>query len=134
MKTIFNSFISVFVLWAVIVTAWLVGLYYNLFFAIWWYDIPLHFLGGMWTLLLARYVYRRSGLEIQGGGNKIALFIFFISFVLLVGVLWEFYEFISDRYIFLSGYTHLPGVYEDTLKDLFFDFAGAVTGFLLTAF
>jgi len=131
-KQFFSSFRFLVGLWAVIVVVWLFALYYNLFFLIWWFDIPLHFLGGVWACLFVRYVYVRCGLELQGNGNKIALFVFFVSSVMLIGVAWEFYEFIFDRYIYLAGYTRLAGVYENTLKDLFFDFIGAVVGYFIS--
>ena len=115
MKQFFSSFRFLVGLWAVIVVVWLFALYYNLFFLIWWFDIPLHFLGGVWACLFVRYVYVRCGLELQGNGNKIALFVFFVSSVMLIGVAWEFYEFIFDN----------MGSLSDTMADLFLDLAGA---------
>ena len=54
-----------------------------------------------------------------------------IGLVALVGVGWEFFEFIWDRFIWHAGFTYLPGIYEDTLSDLFFDLLGGATGFVL---
>ncbi len=58
-------------------------------------------------------------------------FIIFIGFVALTGVLWEFFELVLDRYLIHNGYSFLPGVYEDTLSDLFFDLLGGTIAFLI---
>ena len=110
--------------------AWAVTLAYEFHFQYWWIDVLLHFAGGLWTFVLARYVASRCGLEISGRGKKIATLILFVSFVALVGVLWEWFELFYDRYVFHTGFTYLPGVFEDTLADLFFDLFGALVSFL----
>ena len=110
---------------------WAVTLAYGFHFEYWWVDVILHFLGGLWTFVLARYIAARYGLEISGRGKNLAALVLFISFVALVGVAWEWFEFFYDRYVFHTGFTYLPGVFEDTLADLFFDLFGALVGFLL---
>ena len=64
--------------------------------------------------------------------NKlIPLFLAGVGFVMFVGVFWEFFELFLDRFIAHQGLTYMIGAYEDTLADLFFDFLGGATGFLL---
>lgn len=63
--------------------------------------------------------------------KSLVWFIAAIGFVALVGVLWEFFEIILDRYVTLAGYTYLPGVFEDTLLDLFLDLVGGAAMFLI---
>ena len=64
--------------------------------------------------------------------NQIATnLLFLLGIVALVGVLWEFTEFVWDRYIFQSGFTYFSGVYEDTLSDLFFDLLGGSLAYIL---
>ena len=77
------------------------------------------------------FVLRFFGIELSGNAPKVFLFIGLISFVALAGVLWEFTEFVADRYIVMNGFTMLPGTYEDTLSDLFFDLLGGAVGFFL---
>lgn len=67
------------------------------------------------------------------GFNPLLIFLIFLGIVALAGILWEFGEFIWNRYIWYSGY-NLPNIYatyEDTLSDLFFDLFGGVIGFSL---
>ena len=91
----------------------------------------LHFAGGFWVFVLARYVTEHFGNEIVGEQKNIMTFIAFISFVAFVGVLWELFEFIMDRYIVLSGFTYLARVFEDTLSDLILDMLGGIMAFIL---
>ncbi|KKT41427.1 MAG: hypothetical protein UW30_C0008G0046 [Candidatus Giovannonibacteria bacterium GW2011_GWA2_44_13b] len=72
----------------------------------------------------------RFDLEINSQFPVLAKFIIFIGAVFFVGVFWEFWEFVLDRYLIHSGYSLLLGVYEDTLKDLFMDFLGGAFGFI----
>lgn len=64
-------------------------------------------------------------------------FILCLAFVALVGVLWEFFEFLLDLFVLKTGYLtflKMPqgavmnayDIYKDTLKDLFFDLAGGL--------
>lgn len=91
----------------------------------------LHFAGGFWVFVIARHVAEHYGNKVTGEHKNIITFLVFISFVVLVGVLWEFFEFILDRYIVESGFTYLKGVFEDTLLDLLMDILGGMAAFLM---
>jgi len=59
--------------------------------------------------------------------NVFVVLVLTLSFVALVGVLWEFYEFILD---FFNGNTGIfQGTSADTMKDLFFGLLGGTTAF-----
>ena len=81
-----------------------------------------HFLGGVWVASLM-FCLMRNGSS--------PTFLYILGFVAFIGVGWEFFEFILDRYITMAGYTYLPGVYEDTLSDLFFDLFGGSFAYIL---
>lgn len=104
---------------------------YEWHFYHWWVDIVLHFAGGFWVFVLARYIIEHYKLELIGVHKDMARFIIFISFVVFSGVLWEFFEFVLDRYIVFTGFSKLTGVFEDTLSDLVLDILGGITAFLL---
>jgi len=94
----------------------------DIYDTVWWYDIPMHFLGGLWVFLFALWVthtrYGRSPLRRTPARD-------ILVFVLFVGIFWEILE------IFLS-FTHFsdPGYFFDTPKDLVMNTLGAVFGSL----
>ena len=113
----------IFSLLVFILVFWGVGLLYRLNYVFWWYDVVAHFLGGVWVALSVLALKERNLIS--------ANFLLVLGTVALVGVLWEFTEFVWDRYIFQSGFTYLSGVYEDTLSDLFFDLIGGLAALII---
>jgi len=109
---------------AAVLGFWLVGMYYGLHFIFWWYDAVAHFAGGAWVAALAIAAREKLSLELNGQKTNLVWLLAVLGFVALVGVLWEFFELVLDRYILYNGFTYLPGVYEDTLLDLFMDLVG----------
>lgn len=90
-----------------------------------WLDIPMHFLGGFWTALVAvalifNFQFPVSKQSIPG---FFSFLIIILSFVALVGVLLEFVEFFYN--VQQSGVA-------DTLADLFFDILGGLAFVFLT--
>lgn len=91
---------------------------YSLYWKLWWYDIPMHFLGGLilggiavWFFgsLHERFEYFR-GLSVP---------VFTLGFVLFGGIAWEIYE-----YHYGLSYNPMIGYWVDTLKDLSMDVVG----------
>jgi len=83
------------------------------YFTLWYFDIFMHFLGGLWVGLFFIYVFSRKNASFDSI-KKIILY------VLLIGVLWEFFEIFANQYIGRN-----PFDIWDTLADLFFDLLGA---------
>ncbi|MEK7607486.1 MAG: hypothetical protein AAB484_00980 [Patescibacteria group bacterium] len=85
-----------------------------------WYDIVMHFLGGLWVFLFVLWAihtqYGRFFLKHASIRNL-------IFFVLVVGVLWEILEIVL-------GFMHFsdPGYGFDVFKDLVIDILGAICG------
>lgn len=131
MTNFFHSLKFVVLLWGGIFVAWAFTMIYEWHFYYWWVDMILHFAGGFWVLVLARYVANHYNIEMSGAHRDVARFLVFISFVAFVGILWEFFEFILDRYITFTGFTYLARVFEDTLLDLVLDILGGTIAFLL---
>lgn len=95
-----------------------------------WFDIPMHFLGGFWLAMV--YFWLNAKVEILNPEfSKLpkwsANLLFALSFIILIGVFWEFYEFIFD---FFNG-RMFQGSSVDTMGDLFFDLVGGVTAFTI---
>ncbi|KKT39663.1 hypothetical protein A2W54_01625 [Candidatus Giovannonibacteria bacterium RIFCSPHIGHO2_02_43_13] len=130
-KSFFESFAFMFWFWFAIMALQATGLWYNFPFLFWWFDIIMHFLGGFWIYISARTLIKYFNFNMIGEHDGFYSFIIFIGFVALTGVLWEFFELVLDRYLIHNGYSFLPGVYEDTLSDLFFDLLGGTIAFLI---
>lgn len=91
----------------------------------------MHFFGGLWVLSFILKLKNHYRIAITGEHDAVVSFFVLVGLVVLVGVLWEFAEFVSDRYILKTGFTHLRGVYEDTLKDLLMDVIGGGAGAII---
>jgi uncharacterized membrane protein YjdF len=109
----------------------------------------MHFLGGFWVALTYFWLRQKTriarGSEIMDAdqyadqreihdlldkirvSSAIMTIIDYLSFVALVGVLWEFFEFGYDVFISSKGYfmAAQEGV-GDTMSDLFFDLLGGL--------
>lgn len=88
------------------------------YYSISWFDMLMHFLGGFWVGLFFLYVFYDKN---QFSKKLLAV----ILGVLLIGVLWEVFEF------FLNVIAHDTFSIADTLSDIFFDLVG---GFLAIFF
>ena len=93
-----------------------------------WLDMPMHFLGGFWVAMAFVYLIFNYQFPIPSEflkQNFLSFLIITLSFVALIGVLWEFYEFLSDFFLSSKNYTQIfqQGA-ADTMGDLFFDLLG----------
>lgn len=84
-----------------------------------WLDMAMHFSGGLWVAMVYTFLISKYEIKTPIFFN----FIFGISFVALIGVLWEITEFLRDL-IFQSAPVLQLGA-SDTISDLFFDLLGA---------
>lgn len=97
---------------------------------IWWYDSMLHILGGVWVGNLFIYIFSEK-LEIFNiRENFFYTLSVILGFVALIGICWEFYEFIFDLTLGAKYALPLaqPGI-SDTMKD----FANDLIGGTITA-
>jgi hypothetical protein len=89
-------------------------------------DIPFHFLGG----IAITYFFWRASANVQSVAGPFPMVIcVVIAFVcaITVTILWEFFEFLSDRFL---G-THTQHGLGDALSDIFFSLAGGVVYLVL---
>ncbi len=87
---------------------------------IWWFDMPMHFLGGFFVGLAWMFVFLPKDFTYQGGWGK-SIFKIILG-VLLIGVLWEIFEILVDKTISQNPFNTL-----DTISDICFDVAGGFT-------
>jgi len=128
MSIFFKSLLSVFIFWAIVVSTWIIGLIYFLPFKYWWFDVVMHFLGGLWVLSLILFLQNRFAIDLNAKNHFFAPLFVFVGLVVFAGVVWEFLEFMVDRHILKTGFTFMRGVYEDTLIDLLMDILGGAFG------
>ena len=97
----------------------------------WWFDIPMHFLGGVAAAISSFYLLhdfsKRNMLSMQSAPLKILTLLAFTS---LAAVSWEFFEFSLDRYVDTAMQ---PGIL-DTIKDLAVGLSGGGLVALITSF
>lgn len=120
--------IVVFVLLFIIAAVHLVGILKGLYWRLWWYDIPLHLAGGAWVGILFFYLFGER-LRIFSHSyfleNILFTFIVALSFVVAIGMLWEFYEYLYD--VFIASRHPVRAAQQgplDTLADIFNDILG----------
>lgn len=100
--------------------------YWHLYHYIWWLDIPMHILGGIWVALTALLIYYTSSRIQERDRSVHFVFAYAIASVFLVGFMWEIYEWSVAHLVMISN----DGVF-DVLKDFFDDLLGALLGALI---
>lgn len=133
-----HAFISIGAVLVVHIVAVGAGLYQRLS----WFDIPMHYFGGFAIAILGFAMYERVcsyvSFSVRSGKQGIYAMmalqgIFVIGTAVIVGVGWEWYEFLFDQFAttmvakFGMAQMGLP----DTMDDLFNDTLGALTAWFL---
>lgn len=83
-----------------------------------WFDLILHFLGGLWAALATVWVARTTRLWGAGGVPRNA-WVWIFAATLAAGLAWEIYEYLVGMVFVDKG-----GYLEDTLADLAMDLLG----------
>ncbi|MEK9186052.1 MAG: hypothetical protein AAB885_00515 [Patescibacteria group bacterium] len=128
--------ISPYFIWLAIIAVFFVHALATIFFGYWklpWLDILLHFSGGVVAASVFLYFANRQRLLFNFISVYWLTILITVSFVALVGVGWEFFEFILDSVFKTRGTLwQLQGGLQDTLGDLLTDLIGGAV--LVTAF
>ena len=109
---------------ALIVFIWLINAFANevhLYFLLWWFDIPMHMLGGFWVALTSMVIYYHLGWVHRHDRSPSFVVTAMLATTLIIGIFWEVFEFSVEHLVKLND----NGVF-DTLKDLLDDMIGAV--------
>lgn len=99
---------------------------FYLYWVFWWFDILMHFLGGVWVGFLALWFLFFSGFVYKNinSPSKVKIFLMTIATVILVGALWEVFEFYAGLMLFEPNYSF------DTSLDMVMDTLGGVFAFI----
>ncbi|MDD3498081.1 MAG: hypothetical protein PHH24_01085 [Candidatus Moranbacteria bacterium] len=111
-----------FVLTIILYLCYGLGEYSGFYVKIWWWDLFLHF-GNSIVLGMVGFIFAYSLLLTSKISAKpILISVFALSFSVLVGVIWEIFEFGMDS---LFGFTMQKSGLVDTMTDLIVNFFGA---------
>lgn len=90
-----------------------------------WLDSALHFCGGIWVAATFLWFFNSPRLQT----SPVYKALFAVSFVMLIGILWEFAEvaFLNSLMAHIFHGPNLPATLSDTLEDLLFDLIGGIT-------
>jgi|SRR3989338_307448 len=91
---------------------------FHLYYSVWYFDIIMHFLGGVWLGLVAVYLFTSEALP----SHPILKMLFF---VLVIGFGWEVFEFLFHNYIAQAPFD----IFESS-SDIFFDLLGGLCAIL----
>ncbi len=120
----------ILILFFVIAVVHIIAGYFDWYDSIWYLDDLLHFSGGVWVALFFIYFAFVKNHIFGDNTHFFTKLIIILGFVALVGVLWEFYEYLADVYLLKRhplNFAPNPLVLPDTLFDLFLDLLGSVT-------
>lgn len=112
-------------------TSFLIGalhlgaLKYSWYWLYWWFDIPVHFLGGIVVALISLYVYLKYS-SAQGSLTKKQLFWVTFLGVLVIGLLWEAFELVVGGRAFADSDYML-----DTISDIFTNISGSALVYVI---
>jgi len=92
------------------------------YWSIWWFDIPMHFLGGAWVAGVSLWLYFLSDYFKKNPVNKKKIFLIAILTAGLIGFLWEVFEFSLSQLVVFNSLNS----WMDTFSDFIMDILGAV--------
>jgi len=100
--------------------------YFHWYWSVWWFDMPMHFAGGFFIGMLSLYIMRRSILLAQEKGKYIRTFFIVLLSTLVMGILWEVFEFLMQ-----GGFSGSLASPVDSLSDICFDLAGGALAIMI---
>src|SRR3990167_6874685 len=113
-------FQNMFAVLMTIFTLHLISLQNDYYWLIWWYDIMMHFLGGVWVVLVLIWLNQLKA------APAVLTFKRALTAIIVVGLAWEIYELLFDQtFIDAKGY----GL--DTVLDLITNTVGATAAYFL---
>ena len=94
------------------------AIYFHWYWTVTWFDIVMHFIGGAWVGIVTLLVFAERA-------SASRAFVYALLGALIVGLLWELYEYAAGVTFSLSAYPI------DTTRDLIMDVVGGGAAFFL---
>lgn len=119
-------FIWIFITIVIVATLHFSALQFYLYWRFWWFDILIHFLGGLWVGLSFLWLFFQSGFVniIKNNKNNNLAVAFLAS--LFIGIMWEIFE-----YHFGTVFTDASNYVVDTITDISFDLVGGFAAYCI---
>lgn len=92
----------------------------------WWVAAVLHTLGGAYAFFFSRAVWQYAKTIYKIEIPHAVEIIIWVGGALVLGVFWEWYEFVIDRFMVLALRKDSLMTYADNIGDLLLDFGGAL--------
>lgn len=123
---VFSFFLALFVYGTLFL-----GEVHRFYYGVWWWDIMLHtasaFAIGLIALMIIRFNVSRKTVQ----AKPVLLSIFAFSFAIMIGALWEIFEFSGDQ---LFGLNMQKDGLVDTMTDIIVDTVGALVAAVIGYF
>lgn len=92
---------------------------FHWYYSIWWFDMPMHFMGGSWLGMVFFWFFKVRELNLS---VNLTFLTRLVAWVLFIGVAWELFEYFFINYMAQNNFDLI-----DTSSDLFFDLFGGTT-------
>lgn len=92
----------------------------HLYYLLWWFDIPMHMMGGLWVGLTSLVIYYHTPYTKRKDRSISFVISYALAATILIGIFWEVFEYSVEHFVKLND----NGLF-DTLKDLIDDTIGA---------
>jgi hypothetical protein len=112
---------------AIVATTFVVGLLFgDRTWTSWWIQNVLHFLGGFYAFFFVRTYFLYTKAKHQIEAPPLTEIILFMAGALIMGVFWEWFELLLDRYRVFIEMKPSVMTYADNIGDLVTDTLGAI--------
>ena len=96
----------------------------ELYYKIWWFDLFVHFLSGLFTAFVSLIILKKKDLIKKE--NLLFNIIFILAITLTIASFWEFLEFFSDRLFGGDSQWVIKTGVDDTMTDMLIAFLGGI--------
>lgn len=117
-------FLFTFILIATIATLHTLAYIFFWYWTLWWFDILMHFLGGLWVAVTSLWFFYLSGYVRKPKVDFKTCLLITLGSILVIGALWEVFE------LSVGAYRETNHVL-DTAIDLIMDVIGSILGLFL---